>query len=122
MKILDQVTNILKASHKARNSDVELLLIYFQKFGMNLTPEQEATFRKMPSVETIRRTRQAIQERGDYRADEAVEEARYQQFKDVKQNIQSESPEALLEKRGYRLVSQEEERANYAALKQAKLI
>lgn len=84
MKISDQVEAILKASHAARNSDRELLIIYMQKFGLELSDKQQALFRKMPSTETIRRTRQALQEQGKYPADEAVDNARFEKFRKMK--------------------------------------
>lgn len=104
MKILDQVTNILKASHMARNSDKQLMIIFMQKSGMNLSPQQIETFKRMPSLETVRRTRQLIQEQGKYPADQRIEEERYNKFKEVRHGIQYEDPEALLEKRGYKVL------------------
>lgn len=101
MRISEQVEGILRVSRAARNSDRELLLIYFQKFGMDLSPRQIELFRQMPSTETIRRTRQSLQEKGKYPADQAVEEARFEKYKAVKQGIGYETPEALLEQQGY---------------------
>jgi len=76
MTTTQRVENILAASHDARNSDKELWLIFAQKFGMNLTDQQIATFKKMPSMETIRRVRQKIQEDGRYKADPKVAKER----------------------------------------------
>lgn len=104
MKISQQVENILKVSREARNSDKELLIIYMQKFGMNLSEEQKDTFRNMPSTETIRRTRQQLQQECKYPADESVDQARFDKFKEVKQNIKYESPESLLEAQGYKVL------------------
>lgn len=104
MKILDQVENILKASHAARNSDKELLIIYMMKFGMGLTSRQIELFKKMPSVETIRRSRQIIQEQGKYPADPEVDKARFEKYKQVKDGIHYVEPEELLEKQGIRVL------------------
>jgi hypothetical protein len=105
MTIKQQVENILRASRQARNSDSELQIIYMQKAGMNLTPEQVETFKSLPSMETIRRIRQKLQEEGKYPADSEVEQARYNKFVDTKQNINhTSSPEELLEARGYRIL------------------
>lgn len=101
MKIGEQVENILKASHAARNSDKELLILYMQKFGMALTSEQVALFRKMPSVETIRRTRQQLQEQGKYEADESVNEARYKKYTETRGSLNHKKPEEILETMGY---------------------
>jgi hypothetical protein len=76
MTITDRVRNILKASHKARNSGKELEIIYMQKSGMNLTPEQEETFRNMDDLWTVRRQMQTIQGRGEYPPDPEVAVAR----------------------------------------------
>lgn len=104
MTVSERVENILKASHMARNSDLELWLIYAKKSGLNLTREQEEVLRDMPSFETIRRSRQKIQEQGKYLADEVVKEARYNKFKEVRRDIKFvEEPEQLLETSGYRI-------------------
>jgi hypothetical protein len=101
MKIMNQVENILKVSQAARNSDKDLLVIYMQKMGMRLSLEQIAIFRKMPSTETIRRSRQAIQEQGRYLPSKEVEEMRFKKFQEVKGGIGLVEPEVLLEKQGY---------------------
>lgn len=104
MTIKDRVENILKASHKARNSDVELLLIYLQKSGMELSEKQMDVFRKMPSMETIRRTRQQLQEQGKYPASDEVEKERYIRSLAMRQNVKSQDPEKILEAQGYRIL------------------
>jgi len=104
LKISEQVENILKFSKDARNSDKELIILYMQKFGMDLTPQQIQTFREMPSTETIRRVRQQLQEQGKYEADDSVNEARYNKFTKVRANIKSENAESLIEKQGYKVL------------------
>lgn len=104
LKISDQVENILKASKDARNSDKELQVIYMQKSGMELTPKQIKLFKEMPSMETIRRVRQQLQEQGKYEADDNVNEKRYEKFKEVRANIKSENAETLIERQGYRVL------------------
>jgi hypothetical protein len=81
MKIKEQVESILKYDPASRNSDKRLLVIYMQKAGMNLTPEQIEKFKDLPSTETIRRIRQKLQEQGKYPAKEEINEARYEKFK-----------------------------------------
>lgn len=85
--ITQRVENILRASEKARNSDKELLVIYFQKSGMNLSEQQIDVFRKMPSTETIRRVRQSLQEQGKYPASETVNEKRYSKFREMRGSV-----------------------------------
>lgn len=105
MTITQRVENILRASRQARNSDTELQIIYMQKSGMNLSEAQKQKFRELPHMETIRRTRQKLQEQGKYPADNDVNEYRYEKYKQVKQDIKQLSPEELLEARGYRIVN-----------------
>lgn len=100
MKISQQVENILRAVSITRSSDKELFLVYMNKFGMNLSEEQQATFRRMPSLETVRRTRQLIQEQGKYLPTAEVEKARYEKYKRIKGG---ESPEKVLEGQGYKV-------------------
>lgn len=103
MRIVDRVSNILSVSRAARNSDRELLIIFMQKMGMELTDRQIDIFRKMPSTETIRRTRQSLQERGLYPADQKVNEARYNKFKEMRGAAGITDPEKILENQGYRV-------------------
>lgn len=44
---------------------------------MNLSPEQMERFRKMTSLETLRRVRQKIQESGKYPATDVVKKERH---------------------------------------------
>lgn len=98
-----RVENIMRASRESRNSDIELYIIYCQKSGMNLTPNQMRILRDMPTMDTLTRIRRKLQEQGKYEADEAVNEARYKKFKHIKQNINYDSPEELLESQGYKV-------------------
>lgn len=87
MNTTDRIRNVLRASHAARNSDFELWLIYAAKSGLDLSENQIEVLRNMPTFETIRRTRQKLQENGEYPADPEVEQARFDKFKKVRQNI-----------------------------------
>lgn len=84
MKISSRVRNILEAVPKTRNSDKELLIVYMQKSGMDLTPAQVNLFKELPSMETIRRIRQKIQEGGELLATPEVEKARFEKYKKTK--------------------------------------
>lgn len=97
MKISEQVSNILGVSRAARNSDKELLIIYMQKAGMRLSDNQIAVFRSMPSVETIRRTRQQLQMDGKFPADQKIQDHRYEQYKEMRQGAGLVEPERVLE-------------------------
>lgn len=76
MTITQKIQAILEHVPATRNSDTELLLIYMQKSGMELTPKQVEIFKNMPSAETIRRTRQKIQQVGKYTAAPEIKAAR----------------------------------------------
>ena len=90
-----RVANILAVSHEAICSDKALLIIFMQKAGMNLTPSQIQIFRKL-NMESIRRQRQILQhDEGKYPADEAVDNARFDRFKEIRGN--SGSVEKVLE-------------------------
>ena len=84
MKLTEQVENILRVSKKARNSDKELLIIYMQKSGMNLSDAQIDKFKDMPSMESITRARRILQEQGKYEATEEVDEARFEKYQEAK--------------------------------------
>lgn len=105
MTIKQRVEAILKVSRMARNSDRELYIIYMQKAGLKLTPEQVELYRSLPSTDTLGRIRRKLQEEGKYPADPEVNEARYNKFVDTTQNINHVgSPEELLEKQGKRVL------------------
>lgn len=71
------------------------------KSGMGLSQEQIETFRNMPSLEAVRRTRQKIQEDGMYPADPEVDQERFRKFKAMRENIvHTEEPAQLIDHRG----------------------
>lgn len=95
MTTAQRVEYILKASHKARNSDKELIKIYLYKAGLELTPAQIDKLMSLPSFETITRVRRKLQEQGKYPASEEVNEARYNKFKSITNNMATaDAPQA----------------------------
>lgn len=84
MNITERVKNIMQAVPATRSSDKELLIVYMQKAGMDLTPSQIAMYRELPSMESIRRIRQKIQENGELLATPEVEKARFEKYKKTK--------------------------------------
>lgn len=74
----------MQAVPATRSSDKELLIVYMQKAGMDLTPSQIAMYKELPSMETIRRIRQKIQENGELLATPEVEKARFEKYKKTK--------------------------------------
>lgn len=77
MTTKDRIERILQTSRQARNDDRFLLVQLMQEYGMNLSYQQIEKFRDMPSMESIRRTRQKIQQEGKYPADQKVRKGRY---------------------------------------------
>lgn len=106
MTIRQRVENILRVSQKARDSDKELLIIYMQKSGMELTKKQEEIFKKMPSVETVRRIRQKLQEEGKYPASDKVDAERFKKFQAMRSEMgrPDASPEDYLERNNYKVL------------------
>lgn len=69
---------------------------------MNLTPEQQKTFRKMDDLWTVRRVRQKLQHKGLYEATQQVKKERLHKSMVISQNIprtNSEQAEKLLKYR-----------------------
>lgn len=95
MKISDQVRRILANNIQARNSDRELLLAYMEIEGMELSPKQKEIFRHMPSMETIRRIRQKLQEGGQYLANKNIAAERTFKSYSMQQNAPIAKPETL---------------------------
>jgi len=95
--ITNRVRSVLAHAPFARKSDKELYLIYMQKSGMNLTPDQIQIFREMPSLETIRRVRQKIQEGGEYLPDDETRRDRLFRAKAMKNAAPLGKPERIEE-------------------------
>ncbi len=83
MKIIDRVEGFLKANKVYRNSDKRLLLDYWQKQGLTLTPQQRKIFMdKCTTPESITRARRALAP--NYPADQYVENERFNKFEQHK--------------------------------------
>ncbi len=70
------VMQILRDKPETRGDDMKLILEVWTAQGLKLTQEQEHLFHQLMSTETIRRSRQKVQERGLYRAGSGVEKQR----------------------------------------------
>lgn len=104
MNVTKTVESILREHKQARNSDKALMAYYMQLSGMNLTKEQLMIFKDMPSMETIRRVRQKLQEDGKYPADATVATERQHKANVIQQTMPKSKPEDVeksLEARGY---------------------
>lgn len=70
------VRDMLKNNPETRNSDMELLFAIWQENGVGLTTFQKETIKNCFTPETIRRTRQKIQENGEYLPTEKIKTGR----------------------------------------------
>lgn len=75
-EVIPLVISVLQEYPDTRNSDKELILKCWEKEGLILTPEQQIQFKACHSTETYRRTRQKIQEAGEFGATKAVRQQR----------------------------------------------
>lgn len=81
MRVLNRVSNILHRSELARNSDKQLLLMYWQEQGLELSTEQQATFLlNCTGAEAVTRARRRL--RTKYPASTEVEVARQERAKE----------------------------------------
>ena len=94
----NQIRQILLLNKKARNSDKELIIEVWKANGLRLTQDQIAIFKKLPSTESIRRTRQKIQENGEFLADNNIRRTRKNKADLVRSKIAREpEPQKLFE-------------------------
>jgi hypothetical protein len=75
-----------------------------EKSGISLTPQQKEIFKELPAFETITRIRRTLQEQGKYEPDHHVLEARYNKYKTVRESINHEDLEKILESNGYTIL------------------
>jgi len=77
------VKEILASYPETRSDDKKLILKVWEAQGLILTPEQKNLFKTCFSTETIRRTRQKIQEEGQFEATDEVKHARKKKEKEM---------------------------------------
>ena len=70
------ILDILEKHPVTRGNDLELILKVWEYQGLHLTPQQLYLIHKVYTPETIRRTRQKIQEEGYFPAPKIVQEQR----------------------------------------------
>lgn len=96
MKLNNTIEHILSNYPEARDSDRYLILKVWEAYGLYLSEAQKDKFMSCPSTESIRRTRQKLQERGKYKASERV--ARQRRIKSY--IVQQNAPTASIERLG----------------------
>ena len=93
MRTLPVVEYVLLNYRSARDSDIDLIIRVWQQEGLKLTYQQTELLKdKCSKPETIRRLRQKLQEQGEYKASEKVDEARFTKSVETRQSIGVTSP------------------------------
>lgn len=95
MKLNNTIEHILLNYPEARDSDKYLILKVWEQYGLYLSDVQKDKFMDCPSTESIRRTRQKLQEQGKYKASDRVSRHRRIKSYVVQQNAFTASPERL---------------------------
>jgi hypothetical protein len=90
MRTKKLVERVLELKPEARDNDKLLMLYVWQMQGLHMSKGQLEAFKKASSPESIRRTRQKLQEEGQYLASPEVEEQRYQMFTETKDAINAD--------------------------------
>jgi hypothetical protein len=97
MTLVNVIENILRDKPATRNSDRLLMLEIYAYYGLKLTPQQEERFIDMPSTESVRRTRQKLQELGRYPADPSIKKQREFKSMRMQQIIPTATPEYIIQ-------------------------
>lgn len=85
----DLTYQVLQDVPESRSDDRRLIEEVWKKCGLHLTEEQRYIFYASPSPETIRRTRQKINEIGQFKASPEVQQARLNFEETVRKEIKS---------------------------------
>lgn len=94
MRTKKLVERVLDLKPEARDNDKLLMLYVWQMQGLHFSKGQIEAFKNASSPESIRRTRQKLQEEGKYLPSEEVEEKRYELYTETRQAI-NKAPEAV---------------------------
>lgn len=94
MRLLPLIEDILENNPRTRDSDKELFIQVMQRRGMELTYRQIDIMRDL-NFESIRRTRQKLQEQGKYRASDRVAKQRRIKSYVMQQNAPIAKPERI---------------------------
>lgn len=88
MTVKDKIRLVLEQKPEMRSSDTKLLLYYWRRQGLELTPEQEKVFiDKCTAAESITRARRVVQEENpNLQATDEIREARNDKAVDYKYN------------------------------------
>jgi hypothetical protein len=90
MTLESLVRNKLEVDEDLRSDDIKLIVAIWEKEGLQLTEDQRKMLAKVHSPESIRRTRQKLQERGMCLPSAAVQKKRKALADRVRQEIREE--------------------------------
>jgi len=95
MTLEQSLIRLMENNKLLRANDRLLMIEQWRKEGLELTPEQEQKFMQVSSSESIRRTRQRIQERGLCLPDDRTIAYRQRKAQEVKTEIRKEKTPIL---------------------------
>ena len=84
MKHTELVEQILRDVPQARNSDLLLIVLVWEHYGITFTKEQLEALKFAPMPEKITRARRRLQEKGEYLGDPKIMEERYRKFRKMR--------------------------------------
>jgi hypothetical protein len=95
MTLEQSLIRLMDNNKLLRANDRLLMIEQWRREGLELTPEQEQKFMQVSSSESIRRTRQKINERGLCLPDQNTREYRQRKAQEVKTEIRKEKTPIL---------------------------
>lgn len=79
----DRIISLCKINNEFANNDLKLIAEIWKQEGWDSSQDLYWNLRRVSKPETIRRTRQKLQEEGRIRQSEATIERRYNNFKKI---------------------------------------
>ena len=95
MNVEQKVIGLLTENKLLRANDKMLMLEFWKREGLELTPHQQQVFMQVTSPETIRRNRQKIQERGLCMPDDKTYNYRQSKAEEIRLEIRDEKAPIL---------------------------
>lgn len=93
-KISKITESVLRDDEKSRNSDKRLQFLVLERMGFRFTREQMQIWGSV-SLESIRRTRQKLQENGQYVASDNIKSERNYRAAQVQQTVKTTKPKDI---------------------------
>lgn len=90
--IKEEILCLYKLDKTVVEDDKRLMANIWHRYGWDQSQDLLTNLKKMPSSETIRRTRQKLHQDGLIEYSEGVEERRYEAYKEVKDELGTPIP------------------------------